>query len=117
MKAAGGVMKAVAGIAIAGALLTAVLLACGPYPTILVPVTSLAPADAAGYSRGELGVVRPRFARRYLVQAYRVLTGRKPLPTARIEPAVSQGQTDTGNDWLAQRDGVLGAPPAGVERR
>jgi hypothetical protein len=112
--AIGRAIKPVAGIPIAVASLTAILLACGPWLTSLVPVTSLAPADAAGYDRGELGVVRPRFARRYLVQAYRILTGKPPLPIfgpARLSPDPRPSLADA---WPTERDAVLGGAPPGV---
>jgi len=115
-RASGRAMKTVAGIVIAIASATAILLACGPFPTTLVPVTSFEPIDGVGYGHGDLGVVRPRFARRYLVQAYRVLTGGKPLSTDRTEPAATQSQFDA-SEWLDLRDDVLGGPPPGGERR
>ena len=63
-------------VAVAG---TAVVLACGPFFTDLRTVREGAPADRTRYARGELGVVKPTFARRYLVQAYRTLGGVAPL--------------------------------------
>ena len=54
---------------------TAAVLACGPFFTDLITVSRAMPADPAAYGRGELGVVKPTFARRYLVQAYRTLGG------------------------------------------
>ena len=64
------------------AAITAALLACGPFLTDLVTVQPSDPPHRVAYARGDLGVVRPRFARKYLVQAYRRLTGRPPLANA-----------------------------------
>ena len=55
------------------------LWACGPEFFDIPLVANLVPARLDNYSNGDIGVVRPRFARRYLVQAYRVLTGQPPL--------------------------------------
>jgi hypothetical protein len=66
-----------AAAAVAG---TAAVWACGPFFTDLLTVQNGAPADASGYARGTLGVVKPTFARRYLVQAYRTIGGLPPLP-------------------------------------
>ena len=49
--------------------------ACGPDIYQLILVNPVSPSDAAKYSHGELGVVQPTFARRYLVQAYRRFVG------------------------------------------
>ena len=59
---------------------TAAVWACGPFFTDLLTVQNGAPADADGYARGTLGVVKPTFARRYLVQAYRTIGGLPALP-------------------------------------
>jgi hypothetical protein len=59
---------------------TALVLACGPFFNDLVTVSHHRPADEASYARGQLGVVKPGFERRYLVQAYRTMTGVGPLP-------------------------------------
>jgi len=95
------------------------VLACGPFVTDLDLVRTIEPASRAAYARGDLGVVRPRFARRYLVQAYRVLAGRPPLanavpPSAGINPdPPAPEQTLATTQWIRQRDEVLGAakPP------
>jgi hypothetical protein len=56
------------------------VLACGPFVNDLLPIETVRPADLDAYAtRGEIGIVRPRFARRYLVQAYRRMSGREPL--------------------------------------
>src|SRR5829696_3917806 len=55
-------------------------IACGPFIEDVDTVApSIDPASLETYAKGELGVVRPQFARRYLVQAYRVLNGKPPL--------------------------------------
>jgi hypothetical protein len=55
---------------------TALVIACGPFAATLMTRQRSSPAYADAYDRGQLGVVRPSFQRRYLVQAYRVLAGR-----------------------------------------
>ena len=61
---------------------TAALWACGPFFTDLLTVQNGAPADESSYDRGTLGVVKPTFARRYLVQAYRTIGGLPAIPAA-----------------------------------
>ena len=61
---------------------TAAVWACGPFFADLLTVQNGAPADASGYASGTLGVVKPTFARRYLVQAYRTIGGLPALPAA-----------------------------------
>lgn len=73
--------RVIATIALASAS-TAIVLACGPFFNSLITVSHQRPADAARYARGDLGVVKPRYARRDLVQAYRTMTGVGPLPVA-----------------------------------
>ncbi len=51
-------------------------IACGPFLTDLDTVTAVRPANEIAFTRGEIGVVRPHLARRYLVHAYRTLSGR-----------------------------------------
>ena len=71
---------------------TAYVLACGPflmeYPR---GADRSAPRTPTQYSRGSVGVVRPRFARRYLVQAYRRFSGQRAA--ARTWPRVSRRRT------------------------
>jgi hypothetical protein len=112
-------MTIVAAIVVAITSLTAILLACGPFLTVLVPVTALFPAHDDQYRRGELGVVRPRFARAYLVQAYRVLNGKPPLPAERAVDAPANRPRPLADEWPAERDAVLGgtAPRAGTTWR
>jgi hypothetical protein len=98
---------------------TAALLACGPFLTDLVTVQTLDPPHRIAYARGDLGVVRPRFARKYLVQAYRRLTGRPPLANATKRTGEWQiSQTVWRPDdesprvaWLTAATAVLKAPP------
>jgi hypothetical protein len=71
------------------ALGTAAVLACGPFFTTLLTVKHSRPADRARYARGELGVVKPTFERRYLVLAYRRLGG---LPALEPDAAPSAPQ-------------------------
>lgn len=47
------------------------LSACGPFSQFTVMANAVFPADPAGYARGELGIVQPRYARQYLAMAYR----------------------------------------------
>jgi len=96
----------------------AVLLACGPFLTDFRSVQTIAPAHPETFARGSVGVVRPKFARRYLVQAYRRFSGQSPLvntvdrpagtarPTAPVAPPIET--------WWAFRDRALGevASPA-----
>jgi hypothetical protein len=79
-----------AGVA-ALAAATAGVLACGPFLTDMRPVQAIRPGQTEPYARGELGVVREHFARRYLVQAYRRLEGRPPIAAVgeRFVPAAS----------------------------
>jgi len=80
------VWRRVMGALALAATFAAAVLACGPFFTDLLTVAPSKPADAARYARGDLGVVKPTFERRYLVQAYRRLGGLPPLPA--IPPRV-----------------------------
>jgi len=75
-----------AGIVVAGTCAVAYVLACGPIIEEIPTVTVVDPANVAAYAKGNVGVVRPRLARRYLVQAYRVLSGRPPLALSTLRP-------------------------------
>ena len=71
---------------------------------VLRTVETIGPANLNGYGyRGELGVVRPHVARRFLVQAYRGMTGAAPLPVvARRSPsydATSLHQLFPKSEW------------------
>jgi hypothetical protein len=75
---------------VAGLTATAYVLACGPFLTELRTVEVIVPPHIEQYGRGNVGVVRPHFARRYLVQAYRRFAGAPPLPT--VVPVMSSPQ-------------------------
>jgi len=96
------------------------VLACGPYITEIMPVETVRPADLTAYNeRGELGVVRPHFARRFLVQAYRRMTGLPALPAAgRFEPVDGETPRTAMKEWseVRARFGGGAAPPIDVER-
>src|SRR5262245_8533015 len=66
-----------------GAAFTTLALACGPFFAELRTVERGVPSDRQAYDRGNLGIVKPTFARRYLVQAYRTLSGAAPQ---RLDP-------------------------------
>src|SRR5262249_28183406 len=89
-RAAGGaamiLRRIAAGTIVAVACAVAYVLACGPFVEEIPTVTLVEPAHAAAYAKGTLGVVRPRLARRYLVQAYRVLSGRPSLGMSSLRP-------------------------------
>lgn len=96
---------------------TAWVLACGPYTTEMRTVQTIPPANPESFARGEVGVVRPRFARRYLVQAYRRFLDLPPLPNT-VLPArrhdPSAGPVTPLDGWLAFRTSV--APGAAEPR-
>jgi hypothetical protein len=106
------------------AVITAALLACGPFLTDLVTVQPSDPPHRGAYARGDLGVVRPRFARKYLVQAYRRLTGRLPLANAtkrtgewRISQPVWRPDDESPLvAWRTAAAAVLKAPPDANKR-
>jgi hypothetical protein len=94
---------------------TALLLACGPFFSDLVTVRHSKPADPAGYARGELGVVKPTFERRYLAQAYRTLGGLPPLATVLpAQPSYTAPAqfTDSFAEWMAIQKRELPAATA-----
>ena len=82
--------------ALAGA--AAWLLACGPFPVDLVPVTTRRPADEPAFAKGELGVVRPAFSLQYLIQAYRTLA---PQPPAGDRSVAAPATADSGSSTLS----------------
>jgi hypothetical protein len=104
---------------------SAYVLACGPFLTEYPGVRRVYPAHPDAYREGRVGVVRPRFARRYLVQAYRRFTGQPALaPLVDDAPhPISVGTEETpAKEWLALRSTVGNDPvakPRGiyVERR
>ena len=77
----GGLWRLGAGALVAVALtsIAAALIACGPFLTDLLTVQSIRPANREAYARGNVGIVRPRFARQYLVEAYRRFSDLPPL--------------------------------------
>ena len=78
-----------------------------PHPYRLV--SDLHPADRQAFNEGRLGVVQPKLARRYLVQAYRVLSGLPPIPGG-VDPWVTgdSSSEDSVRDWLNRSDDILG---------
>jgi hypothetical protein len=74
------VRRVIVAFVLAAGSATAYVLACGPFLSEYRSVTRVHPAHLAAYSAGNLGVVRPRFARKYLLQAYRRFTGQPALP-------------------------------------
>jgi hypothetical protein len=91
---------------------TAAVWACGPFFTDLLTVKPSSPADRARYARGELGVVKPAFERRYLVQAYRTMAGVGPLPAA--PPAPSVPDDPALPRWIRIEQRVLRRPAGPV---
>lgn len=112
-------LVAIVGAVMAGAATTVWLAACFDIyrpPT----VASFQPLDREAFVKGELGVLRPTFARRYLVQAYRVLNGVRPLDEATLGPmpasVIPAGQTPPRTsieEWRNARQRIPGGdtPP------
>jgi hypothetical protein len=92
-------------------------LACGPFLTIFRAVETVRPAKPAAYERGELGVVREHFARRYLVQAYRRFSGRPSIAVApvagplRAGPYVPERDRGAQKAWRDLHQRVTGTDP------
>ena len=89
---------------------SAYVLACGPFLTEYRSVRRVYPPHLDAYREGRVGVVRPRFARRYLVQAYRRFTGQPALAPLVDDPPfpVSVGTEETpAKQWLALRSTVV----------
>lgn len=105
-------MAAAAAAAATAVTVTVYLLACGPFVDVLRTVETISPANLNGYGyRGELGVVRPHFARRFLVQAYRGMTGAAPLPVvARRSPSYDATAQEAGTRWDELHRRFTGAP-------
>jgi hypothetical protein len=105
----------IAAVAAASAT-TAYVLACGPFLIEYRAVQVITPAHPDEYSRGSVGVVRPRFARRYLVQAYRRFSDQEPLPgiVARVTaPDYSKAPPPTAaEEWTTLRTFLISEPPA-----
>jgi len=74
------------------------------YPT----VTSTTPASLTEYASGQLGVVRPSFARRHLAQAYRIFSGQAALANLSMPSLPRPPDTPPYIAWLTARDRALG---------
>lgn len=87
----------------------ATVLACGPFLTDLLTVARHEPAYRSPYSSGELGVVKPRFFRRYLVQAYRVFNGRPAMASVitRSEKGAAAWPPREWSDLVVRLQGPL----------
>jgi hypothetical protein len=100
----------------AAAATTAYVLACGPFLVEYRAMDTIAPAHRETYARGSVGIVRPRFARRYLVQAYRRFSGMDPLPGLVPQDAVvddaKQPPPTPAERWTAIRGSVLNTAAA-----
>jgi hypothetical protein len=112
----------------AAAATTAYVLACGPFLVEYRSIETIKPAHPDAYARGSVGIVRPRFARRYLVQAYRRFSGLEPLPglvppVTVIDNSQQPPPTPFG-EWMLLRRSILYDPagppvessPTGVDR-
>jgi hypothetical protein len=108
--------KVVAIAAVLAAATTAYVLACGPFLTELKSVETVVPPHLEQYGRGNVGVVRPHFARRYLVQAYRRFSGMPPLPNVVARAPVSSRRAAPSplEAWERERNTVLGLPAGTV---
>jgi len=92
---------------------SALALACGPDFISLITVSHSMPTDTAAYGRGELGVVKPTYARRYLVQAYRTLDGLPALPAGAAPTYIDPAQFSTAfKEWGAIQTRELSATAA-----
>ena len=100
----------------AAAASTAYVLACGPFLTEYRAMETIKPAHPDAYARGNVGIVRPRFARRYLVQAYRRFSGLEPLPGLVPQDTVvdrsKPPEPAPVELWTALRSSVLDTPAA-----
>ena len=109
-------MRTLIAAALAAAATTAYMLACGPFLTEYRAIETIKPAHPDSYARGTVGIVRPRFARRYLVQAYRRFSGLEPLPGL-VPPVTaidnSKAPPPTLNaQWMALRASIPNDPGA-----
>src|SRR5581483_4705160 len=94
---------------------------CSIAPPVPVFATAQRPANVADFVTGRIGVIRPSYQRRYLIAAYRTLTG-KPLAPNEAEglllpsaPAQA-GTSDITPAWVQVRAkvGVTGTPYIGT---
>ena len=114
------VRRIAAGALAAAAAAVVYVLACGPFVEEMPTVAVVEPANLAAYAKGNVGVVRPRLARRYLVQAYRVLSGKPPLPLSTLRPELTApaastsaaAQKSAADQWIEVSTIVAG--PAAV---
>jgi len=93
-------------------VITAVVLACGPFYESLATVTGSRPANRTAYEEGHLGVVRPQFGPIDLARAYRVLSGRPPL---RVDDT-SAVLNDKLEGRLGERQGESNWPPGSPDQ-
>ncbi len=106
--------KIIVAAVLAATATTAYVLACGPFLVEYRAVQTVIPAHPAAYARGSVGVVRPLFARRYLVQAYRRFSGQEGLGDVimPIEPPDYSKLPETPLEmWTALRLSVTGEAP------
>jgi hypothetical protein len=111
-----GVLRLACGAGVAAAIGAGYVLACGPFLTAMRPLESIRPAQLEPYDRGDLGVVREHFARRYLVQAFRRFSGRSavqvsPMPAA-VTPFVPTADLGPITEWRELHKRVTGTDPA-----
>ena len=109
-------MRTLTAAALAAGATTAYVLACGPFLTEYRTMETITPAHPDSYARGNVGVVRPRFARRYLVQAYRRFSGLEPLPGL-VPAAAASGESRAASpnlnaEWRALRATIPSEPGA-----
>ena len=98
------------------------LIACGPFFFDIPTVVAERPVSGAAFANGELGVVKPSYPRRYLLQSYRMLTGKPPLTNVTTLNSFPLGglswlvpTPQNGYDrWRESRDRVL--PPESSDR-
>src|SRR5215204_346553 len=97
------------GLLLAIGFASAYALACGPFLVDYPSVTAIHPAHPDSYREGRVGVVRPRFARRYLVQAYRRFTGQPAIPDLVPRPSlqVDPPPETALEQWLAFRRALV----------
>ena len=92
----------------------AAAMACAFY-TEFRTVAQTAPADPVAFDRGALGVVRPAFEKRYLIQAYRTLNGGAPhVDFAPLRLAPPADPTEAVARWREARDLAAAASGAGT---
>jgi len=108
--------RLVCATAIAAAVAAGYVIACGPFMTLMRPSEAIRPAQLQPYDRGELGVVREHFARRYLVQAFRRFSGKPPIAVAPKPPVYTPyvPEKDRGAQlqWRDLHKRVTGVDPA-----